>query len=124
VDAYPPGVVDVLAWVLAAAALVLAVWAVVGSARNARPSGPQLGALAVLEVALLVQAVVGAIALVGTDRPVNTVTFAGYLIASVLLLPAGMLWGIADRSRWGNGVIAIACFAVTIVVVRMLQVWS
>ncbi|HEX5532995.1 MAG TPA: hypothetical protein VFX33_04565 [Actinomycetales bacterium] len=116
--------VDVLAWVLAGAALVLAIWALAGAVRNVRPSGPQLAGLAVLEVALLVQAVIGAVALARTDRPVSAVTFVGYLIASVLLLPAGTLWGIADRSRWGNGVIAIACFAVSVVVLRMVQIWS
>ncbi len=116
--------VDVLVWVLAGAALLLAVWALAGAVRNVRPSGPQLAGMAVLEVALLVQAVIGMVALARTDRPVSTATFVGYLVASVLLLPAGTLWGIADRSRWGNGVIAIACFAVAVVVLRLLQIWS
>lgn len=113
-----------LAWLAAGAGVVLAGWAVVAAVRGARPSGPQLAGLAGLELLLLVQAVVAVVAWIGSDRDLSGVTFAGYLVASVLLLPAGTLWGIADRSRWGNGVIAIACLAVVVVVLRLLQVWS
>lgn len=122
--AYPQRVIDVLAWSVSGACLVLAGWAVVGAARNRRPSGPQLLGLALAEVLLLVQALVGAALLIRGDHAVDTVVFAGYLLASVLLLPAGTFWGIADRSRWGNGVIAVACVAAVVVVLRMLQVWA
>lgn len=122
--AYPRRVIDTLAWAVSGACLVLAVWAVVGAVRNRRPSGPQLLGLAVTEVLLLVQALVGVVLLVRGQHAVSTVVFAGYLLASVLLLPAGTFWGIADRSRWGNGVIAVACAAVVVVVLRMVQVWD
>jgi hypothetical protein len=117
-------VIAALAWPVAGASLVLALWSTLGAAANRRPSGPQLVCLAVLEVALLVQAVLGVVAMVRGDHPISAVTFAGYLIASVLLLPAGTAWGIADRSRWGNGVLAIACFALAVVMLRLMQVWG
>ncbi|WP_461021305.1 hypothetical protein [Thalassiella azotivora] len=116
--------VSALAWVTVTACLVLAGWALVGAVRGSRPSGPQLAALVGTEAVLVVQALVGAVQLARTDQDVGAVTFAGYLVASVVLLPAGVLWGIADRSRWGNGVIAVACVACVVVVLRMLQVWS
>ncbi|MFP5347125.1 MAG: hypothetical protein ACLGIA_08860 [Actinomycetes bacterium] len=113
-----------LALALGAASLALAVWSLLGAVLNRRPSGPQLVGLAVVEVGLLVQAVVGVVALVRGGHHTSGVVFAGYLLASVLLLPIGTAWGIADRSRWGNGVLAIACAAVAVVVLRLLQVWG
>jgi hypothetical protein len=117
-------VIDVLAWTLAGAAVLLALWSLEAAVRGVRPSGPQLGALAALEVALLVQAVVAAVAMLAGDHESSRGIVVGYLVASVLLLPAGVLWGIADRSRWGNGVLAIACLAVAVVVLRLMQVWG
>ena len=116
--------VNAVAWALVAAMLALAGWATVAAVRGRRPSGAQLVALAVAEAVLLVQAVGGVVALARGDHEVSTVTFAGYLLASVVVLPLGALWGIADHSRWGNGVIAIACFVVAVVMLRLLQVWG
>ena len=116
--------IDVVALALVAAMLVLAGWAVQAAVRGRRPSGAQLVALAVAEAVLLVQAVGGVVALARTDHEVSTPTFVGYLLASVVVLPLGTLWGIADHSRWGNGVIAIACVVVAVVMLRLLQVWG
>lgn len=116
--------IDGAAWVLVAAALVLAVWGVVGAVRAARPAGLQLLGMAVLEVALLLQAAVAGVRLVGGADVGSTGTVVAYLVASVVVLPAGALWGIADRSRWGNGVIAVACVTAAVLVVRLVQVWG
>ncbi|HZI96820.1 MAG TPA: hypothetical protein VFD41_04760 [Actinomycetales bacterium] len=116
--------IDVVAWVLVAACLALALWGVVGSVRAARPAGPQLLGMAVLEVALLVQAVVAGVRLVGGADVPSTGTVVAYLVVSVIVLPAGALWGIADRSRWGNGVIAVSCLTAAVLVVRLVQVWG
>lgn len=115
--------VDVLARVLIAASLVLAAWALVGAVRASRPGNAQLVALAVLELLLVLQALVVGIRLVGgADVPKATVV--GYLLVSVVAVPAGVFWGVADRSRWGNGVIAIACVVTAVLVVRLVQVWG
>jgi hypothetical protein len=73
---------------------------------------------------LVVQAVVGAVLLTRSDGRVEGVTFAGYLLTSVLLLPVGAFWAIGERSRWGNGVLALAGAVTAVVVLRLLQVWS
>lgn len=109
---------------LGAAGLVLAAWAVVQAVLDRRVSGPQLLGCAALEVALLVQAVAGVVALVVTDRPVEPVTFVGYHLTLVLMLPLGVFWAVAERSRWGNGVLAVACGVVPVLIVRLTQIWD
>jgi hypothetical protein len=113
-----------LAVALGAASLVLAVWSLVGAVRAARPSGGQLLLAAALEVGLLVQGVVAVVLVVTGTRPLSTATFVGYLLTIVLLLPAGVFWGLADRSRWGNGVLAVAAVTTAVLVLRLEQVWN
>lgn len=116
--------IDAVVWVLVAVSLVLALWALVGSVRAARPSGAQMVALGVLEVLLLVQAVVAGVRLAAGADVESAVGVVGYLLVSVVVLPAGVLWGIGDRSRWGNGVIAASCVTTAAVVLRLVQVWG
>ena len=83
-----------------------------------------LGVAGLLEVALVVQLVVGVVLLVGTDRPVATWTFLGYLVGSLLIVPVGVAWGLTDRSRWGPGVLAVAFVTVPVMILRMDQLWN
>lgn len=112
------------AWVSMVLAGVLAVWALIGAARDQRPSRNQLIGAAVLEVLLLAQAIGGAVALAVTDRQVEGITFIGYHLTAVTILVAGVGWGIADKSRWGNGVFAIVCATEIVLVLRLLQLWA
>jgi hypothetical protein len=117
------GVIDVLATVLVAAGLAVAVWAGVAAARNRRVSGPQLLLVAAVELVLLVQAVVALVLL--RERPgVDALTFVGYLLTAVLLLPVGTFWAIGERSRWGNGVLAVTGAVVSVLVLRLQQIWA
>lgn len=112
-----------LAATLIAAGLVIAAWATVAAARDRRVSGPQLLLSAAVEVLLLVQAVVAVILLTGRPE-VSAVTFVGYLLTAVLLLPIGTFWAIGERSRWGNGVLAVSGLVVAVLVLRLQQIWA
>jgi hypothetical protein len=116
-------VFEPLTWALVALSLLAMVYAVVLAARNKRIDWPVLGALGVIEVALLAQLVVGIVQLVGTDRDVSGPFFVGYLIGSLLILPVGALWALGDSSRWGAGALAVACFVVPILELRLHDVW-
>lgn len=108
---------------LVVAALVVAVWAVVQTVLGRRVSGPQLLVTAVVEVVLMVAAVVGVVRL-GQADGVDSITFIGYWLTAVLLLPVGAFWAIGERSRWGNGVLALAGAVVAVLVLRLEQIWS
>jgi hypothetical protein len=74
---------------------------------------------------VLAQTVAAVGLLLSGQRPVSSVVeFLGYQLATVLVLPAGVAWSLADRSRWGAGVLAVACLSVAVMTVRMNQLWA
>ena len=80
--------------------------------------------LAIAEVVLLVQLVIGCILLAGTDRDVSGVLFVSYLVGIALALPIGAFWSLAERTRSGTGVLAIAALTVLALEVRLADIWS
>ena len=42
----------------------------------------------------------------------------------VVIPPAAVLWGIAEKSRWGTGVVVVAMLTVAVLCVRVLQIWK
>ncbi|GLZ36455.1 hypothetical protein [Actinokineospora sp. NBRC 105648] len=117
---------DTLIWV----ALAAAVWALVLVVLNRPPlPGPKdgwafFGLLALLELGLLAQAVVGLVQLATTDRDVAGLAFAGYLLGALLILPVAAYWSLAERTRWGTAVLVVGALALPVMVVRMHQVWT
>jgi hypothetical protein len=90
-----------------------------------RPPGPlHLLGLAIVEVTLLVQAVVATGKMFTGDRPDDMPTFVGYLLTAVLVPPLAVLFGWAERNRWGSVILAVASLVVPGLVVRLQQVWS
>jgi hypothetical protein len=113
-----------LATALTLAALVCAAWSLALVVLNRTPGTAMLGVLALLELGLLAQAVIGVVKLAGTDRQVSGITFVGYLVASLLIVPAAVFWSLAERTRWGTTVLLVGCLVVPVVIVRMDQVWG
>ncbi len=115
-----------LIWVALGAALWAAVLTVAGSPVQLRAwHGLGLyGVLAVLELALVAQLVVGVGALAGTDREVDGLSFVGYLVGAVLVLPLAAVWALAERTRWGPSVAVVGCLTVPVLVVRLRQLWE
>lgn len=122
--------IDVLATVLTYVALGAALWALVLMIAG-RPvlvnrwyGLGALGVVALLEVGLLVQAVVGIVSLFTADREVDGFSFVGYLIGPVLIIPLAVFWALAERTRWGPGVLVIGSLAVPVMILRLRQVWE
>lgn len=89
------------------------------------PSLVSLGALALVELALIVQ-LFWSIVLVagGATAKGDTVEFFGYIITALFVPPAAALWALVERSRWSTMVLGVAGLTVAVMLVRMWQIWS
>lgn len=108
---------------VAVCALLTALVAFAQSARNRLPDRPLLAALGIVEVLLVAQLVIGVILLAGGERPGSLATYLAYLIGCLLVLPVGAAWALAERSRSSTVVLGIACLAVPVMVLRLIEVW-
>jgi hypothetical protein len=115
---------NALAGVLIAASLVGAIWTIVLATRDRRVGNRLLIELLVIELLVLVQLVVAVVEVVAGNRPDSTVTFLAYAVAEIVILPVGVFWSQAEKSRSSTLVITIACVAVAVMTARMLQMWS
>jgi hypothetical protein len=105
------------------AGLALASYALLMTALNRRMGAGLLGALAVLEVLLLVLVAIIVARLASGGRPAGLATLIGYLIATPLVPLAAGFWGALERSRWGPAVIAVAGLAAAVLMVRLHEIW-
>ena len=116
--------IDGLANTISAAALVVAaVTAVLAYLQRGTPGVVTVAVLAVA-AAVVVQAVIALVRLIAGHHPQETATFIGYLLFSMLVLPATLAWAKAEPGRWGNGVLAVGCLTVAVMIVRMGQLWD
>jgi hypothetical protein len=117
-------VTDLVAYGIAAAALAVAVFAGWHVARDQELGNPLFYAVCVLEILLVALLVGGSIALGATSRDVDGVLFISYLVTMVVVPPAAVLWGIAEKSRWGTGVVVVAMLTIAVLSVRLLGIWK
>ncbi|MDP9436919.1 MAG: hypothetical protein M3P93_17745 [Actinomycetota bacterium] len=104
--------------VLVASLLVGAAGAVEGL-RGRAPGRPLLQALLALQLLLMAQAALAVTALLRGGRAAEPVTFVGYLVLSLLLLPGALGLSAQERSRYGSLVLAAACLVVAVVELRL-----
>ena len=115
---------DTVAYGLAIAAVIAALFAGWHTLTE-RPFGnPLFYVIGLLEVALVALLVGGVAALSLTTRDVDGVLFVSYLVTVVVIPPAAVLWGIAEKSRWGTGVVVVAMLTVAVLCVRLLDIWK
>lgn len=115
---------DLVAYVVALAAVLVGAFAGWHTLQRRPFSNPLFYAVAALEVMLIGVLIGGSIALGSTDRDVDGVLFVSYLVTIVLIPPAAVLWGIAEKSRWGTGVVVIGMLTVAVLCVRLLGIWK
>ncbi len=115
---------NALSAVLITVSLLIAAWSIVLAVLDRRPGDWIVYALGGLELLLLAQLVVAIVELVSGRHPASTATFVAYAVGALLVAPAGLLWSLAERSRSSTLVITVACLALPVMTVRMLQMWS
>lgn len=90
-----------------------------------RPSDFSVGALALVEVLLIVQIVVAIVApLTGNPPTGDLLEFWVYLVSAALLPIGAVLWALMERSRWSTVVLGVAALAIAIMLWRMQVIWT
>jgi hypothetical protein len=112
---------EVLVYVASGVALVGTLFLLV---RDEVAGDPMFLVLAVVELLLLLQLVLGSIALGSTSRDVSGVLFVSYLVGIALALPIGAFWSLAERSRAGTTVLAVAALTVVALELRLDSIWG
>jgi hypothetical protein len=107
-----------------AVAVVAAVTCLVVGLTGHRPNDLTLAVVAAVELMLIAQVVVALVAPATGNAPTgNVVEFWVYLVSAVIIPPAAVAWALTDRERWSTLILAVACFAVAVMVYRMSQIW-
>lgn len=81
-----------------------------------------LGAVALLLLGTLVQAVV-AVVRVGSLAE-ERATFVAYALTLPFIPPAVAYLAIKEKSRWAMGTVAVGAFAVAVMTARLQQIWG
>ena len=105
--------------------MLLAAWATVRTVRDQPVILRQLIAGGVVEGLIVVQGVVAAVLVArGASPAEGPVTFWGYVVAALLILPIAAAWAFAERTRWSSVVLLVAALTVAFLEYRLLQVWG
>ncbi len=102
---------------------VLALTAVVYLVRRSLIDDRLLAIAGLLEVALLVQLVVG-LAHAGQVGGSEGATFVAYLFTTLVVPPFVVFLAIKEKSQWAMGVIIVGAFVCGILVGRLEQIWA
>lgn len=90
-----------------------------------RPSDLSVGPLALLELLLIAQIVIGIVSPLAGNPPTGSLLeFWVYAVSAVLIPPAAVLWALLERSRWSTVIMGIAALAVAVMVWRMQVIWT
>jgi hypothetical protein len=108
-----------------AVAVAAGLLCIIAGLAGRRPSDLTVGALALVELLLIVQIVVAIIAPFAGNAPTGSaLEFWVYLVSAALLPIAGVGWALVERSRWSTVIMGIAALAVAVMVWRMHVIWT
>ncbi|MCF8523927.1 MAG: hypothetical protein K9G07_00905 [Aquiluna sp.] len=90
-----------------------------------KPSGFSLALVAGSEFGLLMQLIASiTLVILGERAKLDTWEFFGYLIVALMVPVAAAIWALIDRNRWSTVVMGAGILTVTVMLVRMQQIWS
>ncbi len=110
--------------VLLVASGVLALMAAHHLLRGRLVDDPVIVVGAAIELALLVQLVVGLTKASAIGNGAERATFIAYLFTVLLVIPATIVIAVKEKTQWAMGVVLGGAFVVAILVARLQQVWS
>ena len=108
-------------WFGVVAGLLLVMMGLIGR----KPSGFSLALVAGSEFGLLMQLIASiTLVILGERAKLDTWEFFGYLIVALMVPVAAAIWALIDRNRWSTVVRGAGILTVTVMLVRMQQIWS
>ena len=116
--------ITVINYAVIVASLAYAAWALVAVVRGRQPREPYVIGAGVVELLILLQVVVAIVMMFVDGAPNELATVIGYLLMVVIVLPLGLFWALAEKTRWGSAVLVIAALVIPVLVVRLDQLWS
>jgi hypothetical protein len=115
--------IDQIATAVALLSAAVAVWSAWKTIRHTRITDAVFYAVSAVEVGAIVLLIAGVIGLSSTERNVDAALLLSYLITLILVPPVALVWGVAEQSRWGTGVVLIGMWTVSVMALRVMQVW-
>lgn len=117
--------IEAFTWVQVAVAVVAGLICLVVGLAGKPPADLTMGALALVEVLLVVQLVVAIAApAFGNTATGSVLEFYIYLGSAILLPPAAGLWALVERGRWSTVILGVGALSVAVMVYRMQQIWA
>lgn len=110
--------------VLAVYALALAAACVWSTVRGHGPARWQLAWTIALEAGLVIQAAIAAVLVARGDGPERSEVVVGYLLTSVIVLPAVAAYARRGGTRWDSLTLGVTAFVIAVVLVRLGLTWS
>jgi hypothetical protein len=109
---------------LSVVCLLVAVLLVVLIVRDRRPGPVSYAVLALIEVGLVAQLVLGLVRVFGDHDGVAVAAYVGYLVGALVILPLAAGWAWAERTRNGTGVLLVGVLVLPVLFVRLHDLWS
>lgn len=103
---------------------VTALLVVVQIVRDRQPNRLVIGLLVLIEVGLVANLVLGLSWVTGEHADISAVTYIGYLVGALAVLPLAWGWSWAERTRSGTAVILVGLLVVPYLFVRLHEVAS
>jgi hypothetical protein len=92
--------------------------------RDVRPGRITYALLAVLELGLVVQLVLGLKRVFGDHQGVSVATYVAYLVGALVILPLAAGWAWAERTRSGTGVLLVGVVTIPVLFLRLHDIWA
>ena len=115
--------IDSLSLTITLGCLLVGIGALVASVPGRFRAERFSGALLVVEMALLLQAVLAIVGLARGHRPGELATFVAYLVVSVVVLPVAASQVRGTTGRWAGAVVTAAFVVQAVLVVRLQTTW-
>jgi hypothetical protein len=104
--------------------LLVAIQLVVLIVRDVRPGRATYALLALVEVGLVAQLVIGLGKVFGDHEGVSVATYVGYLVGALVIVPLAAGWAWAERTRSGTGVLLVGIVVLPVLFVRLHDIWA